>query len=98
MKEKELREAAKCAMCNKLIGHTGLPMFWRVTLERHGVDLNAVRRQDGLTAMLGGRAELAGVMGADEEMTVPLMEPITVTLCETCAMDNVNVFVLAGME
>lgn len=65
MKENQLREVAMCAVCGKPFGHTGLPLFWRVTIERFGVDLNAIRRQDGLAMMMGSSA-LAQVMGADE--------------------------------
>ena len=97
MKEKELRESAQCAVCHKAIGHTGLPLFWRVTIERFGVNLNAVRRQDGLAMMLGSQA-LASVMGANEEMTVSMMEPVKVSVCESCAMGDINIAVLAGME
>jgi hypothetical protein len=66
MKEKELREAATCIICGKPFGHTGLPLFWRVTIQRFGVDMGAVKRQTGLTMMLGGNALLASVMGPDE--------------------------------
>lgn len=86
LKERDLREAAKCSVCGKPLGHTGLPLFWRVTIERYGVDLNAVRRQDGLTMQLGGNSFLAGVMGADEDMATPMMEPKQVTVCENCAL------------
>lgn len=85
MKERELRAAADCAICGKPFGHTGLPMFWRVTIERHGVLLDRMKRQDGLAAMLGGNSLLAQVMGPDEEMTTPLLGPVTVTVCEHCA-------------
>ena len=95
MKEKDLREAAQCANCHKPFGHTGLPLFWRVTVERFGVDLRAIQRQDGLAALLGGNAALAAVMGADEEMARPMMEPVKITLCETCAMEEVCIAVLA---
>jgi hypothetical protein len=97
MKENELRKHATCSICKKGIGHTGLPLFWTVKLERHGVKLNVVRRQDGLTAMLGGNALLAQVMGTDEDMT-QLMESVELTVCETCAVSDVNIMVLAGME
>lgn len=48
MKEKELRKHAICAMCGKKIGHTGLPLFWTVKVERWAVNMGAVRRQGGL--------------------------------------------------
>ena len=97
MKEKELRECATCAVCGNKIGQSGLPMFWRVRLERHGVKLDAVRRQSGLTALLGGSAELAAVMGADEDMTMPMMDPVTLTVCEDCCTKDVCIAQLAEM-
>lgn len=94
MREKELREVAKCIGCGKAFGHTGLPLFWRVTIERYGVDMKAINRQQGLTMMLGGNALLAQVMGADEEMATCLSSQ-KVTLCEECAMKEHNLFVLS---
>lgn len=87
MKEKELREAADCALCRKPFGHTGLPLFWRVTVERLGVNLAAVGRQAAFTDFMHGNAAIALAMGRDEEMTQPMMQPITVTICEACAME-----------
>lgn len=88
MKEKELRENSICCLCNKPIGSSGLPLFWTVKVERHGIKMDVVRRQDGLTAMLGGNAMLAQVMGADENMTETMLGPINLTLCESCAMES----------
>jgi hypothetical protein len=85
VKEKELREHAICSVCHKPIGHAGLPCFWTLKIERHGILMGAVRRQDGLTALLGGSAILSQVMGPDEEMTQPLMDPLELTVCENCA-------------
>lgn len=93
MREKELREVAKCIGCGKAFGHTGLPLFWRVTIERYGVDMKAINRQQGLTMMLGGNALLAQVMGADEMATC--LSSQKVTLCEECAMKEHNLFVLS---
>jgi hypothetical protein len=83
MKEAELRKHAKCTLCNRGIGHVGLPLFWRVTIERFGVDINAAKRLDGLAAMLGSPA-LASVMGPNEDLAQPLMEPAVLTICESC--------------
>ena len=85
MKEKELRKHAICSQCGKPIGHTGLPLFWTLEIDRHGIKLDAVKRQDGLTALLGGHAGIAQVMGTDEEMTEKMMDTKRITLCETCA-------------
>jgi hypothetical protein len=88
MRESELRQHAKCGLCGKSIGHTGLPMFWVVTIERYGLRRDALMRQAGLTMQLGGNAVLAGVMGPDEEMTMDLMDPVKVTVCEFCATER----------
>lgn len=95
MKEAELRACVTCAVCGKKIGETGLPMFWRVRIERHGIDMGAVQRQTGLAMLLGGNGILASAMGADEEMTVPLREPIEFTVCETCCTRETCVAQLA---
>ena len=95
MKEKELRECATCGICGEKIGKSGSPMFWRVRIERHGIDLSAVQRQTGLAMMLGGNGGIAAVMGPDEEMTVPLMDPVTLTVCETCCTKSTCVAALA---
>lgn len=86
MKEKELRKYTLCANCHTDICSSGLPLFWRVKIERFGIDMNAVRRQDGLTAFLGGQSLLAQVVGPDEEMTQDMLKPVTVAICDACAM------------
>jgi hypothetical protein len=88
MKEKELRKCATCALCKKKILESGMPFFYRVRIERHGVKADAVRRQAGLEMMLNGCVALAQVMGPDEDMTMPLMDPITFTVCEDCSTDH----------
>ena len=98
LREKELRAAANCICCRKPIGHTGIPLFWRVTLERHGVNMQAVKRQDGLTAMLGGHAGLAQIMGPDEAMTQVLHGPVTVTVCEGCALESHPIAMMAEKD
>lgn len=86
MKEDELRKHATCSLCSKPIGHTHLPLFWKVTVERFGIDLLALQRQHGLGLMIG--APLAAVMGPDEEMARPMMEPKVLTVCEMCACER----------
>ena len=87
MKEKELRKVANCAMCKKPIGHTGLPLFWRIRIQRYGLKIGALKRQQGLTMMLGGHAELAAVMGPDEDMAEKI-SGVEITLCEKCAIEE----------
>lgn len=97
MKEAELRRYATCSLCGQKIGHTGLPLFWTVTIERFGVDMQAVQRQQGL-AMFLGSAALAMHMGADEQMARRVMEPVTLSVCESCAKDSKCVAALAEIQ
>lgn len=85
MKEKELREHSTCNLCNKKIGEGHIPMFWRIKIERFGLHLKALSRQQGLAMSMGGHAGLAMIMGPDEEMTMPIMDPVILTVCEDCA-------------
>ena len=98
MKEKELRRLATCSLCGQKIGHTGLPLFWVVRVERYGVALRAVERQQALGMFLGGAA-IAMAMGPDEDVAQPVIEPITLSVCETCACeDNRPVAALAELK
>ncbi len=85
MKERDLRKHAVCSACRKKIGHTGLPLFWIIRAERHGIRMDTIKRQAGLTMMLGGNAMIAAAMGPDEEMT-ELVDSADLTLCEDCAL------------
>lgn len=99
MKENELRNHATCANCHKKVLEDGIPLFWRVTIERFGIDINAVRRQQGLTMMLGGNAVIAAAMGPNEDMAMPFMEPTIVTLCEACGSGKtVNICALSDIS
>ena len=94
MKEEELRKSAICGVCEKAFGHTGLPLFWRITIERFGVNLKSIQRQDGLAQMLGSPA-LATVMGPGQDMVKPMMDPVKVTICEDCIMKPTIIAMLA---
>jgi hypothetical protein len=87
VKEAELLQHATCSLCKNKIMHTGLPLFWRVTVEYFGLDLRACERQQGL-AMLIGNAALAQVMGPDDELAKPIGDPVKLTVCEACAREN----------
>lgn len=95
MEEKELRESAKCAACGKPFGHTGLPMFYRVTIERFGLSLDAINRLDGLAMFFGGNAALTSAFSPDEDLAIKIGEPVTITICETCSTENVMIAALA---
>jgi hypothetical protein len=97
LKESELRKHAVCACCRRKIGESGLPLFYLVSIERHGVKMDAVDRQTGLEQILGGCASIAQAMGPDEDMTGVLMERATITVCERCSTENVMVARLAEL-
>lgn len=84
MKEHELRQHATCSLCQHKIGG-GLPLFYRLTIERFGINLDAVRRQSGLAVAMG-HAVLAQVMGPDEDMAQPVMDKLTLVVCEDCSI------------
>lgn len=90
LKEAELRQLARCASCDKLIGETGSPFFFKVTLEAHLLNTAAVQRQIRLLSMLGGSARLAAAMGADEDMTITTCPFQTVMICQSCAFGEVS--------
>lgn len=95
MRERELRNYADCSMCGRKIGATGIPLFSRVTIERFGIDVMAVHRQQGIGMMLGAR--LAMHMGADEVMAKRLAEPVVLSICESCALLETMVHQLAEL-
>lgn len=98
MKRNELQ---KCAVCGKGVIHTGLPLFWKLSIERFGVDIGAVQRRHGLETFFGGGgagAAMAGIMGADEDIAVSLGDKKTLLVCEDCAMKDTMVAALAEME
>ncbi len=87
LKERELREFAKCAACGKQVGHTGFPRIWRVTIEQYVIDLAAVSRQSGLAMLLGGSGILAAAMGPDADMATRIGDATVFAVCEHCAIN-----------
>lgn len=97
MKERELRRHAICSLCREKILAGGLPLFWTVKLERYGVRLDAVHRQAGLAAFLGG-AFLAQSMGPDEDMAERLVDSPVLTVCERCSIQEMGMLVHHALE
>ena len=92
MKEKELREASVCGMCGNKIGAAGVPLFYRVKIQRFALNLSALQRQQGLGMMVG--AQLAQVLGPNEELAEPLMDALEFTICEACCTEPTCVAML----
>lgn len=101
-------EFTKCKGCGKGVAHTGLPIFWRVKIERMGIDGNAVRQTDAMERYFGGHA--GGSMGQsalavsrvfqDPIIAKPIdgIEPVTALLCETCSTKPLPLALLAEVE
>ena len=87
MREEKLREIAECQFCGKPFGHCNSPMFYRVKVERFCVKVGALQRQQGLAMMLGGNAQLASIMGPDEDMTENVGSS-EFTVCDECALEK----------
>lgn len=77
-----------CAFCGKGVMHTGLPLFWRVCIERMGVDLVAAQRQHGMEVFFGGNVGIADVFNDGAPIANPLQDSEkTILICERCAME-----------
>lgn len=84
MKQKDF---TPCKKCGKGVMHTGIPLFYRITVEQMGVDGNAVRKAHGLEMMLGRAAPLGQVLGLNEDIGIPIGDPSKGLLCMTCSQD-----------
>ncbi|HYF16306.1 MAG TPA: hypothetical protein VEA40_00455 [Ramlibacter sp.] len=80
-----------CCCCGKGVAHTGVPLFWRVRIERMGIERGAVQQQHGLEQFFGGghgAVALADVF-AGGPLARPLQDSATeVLVCETCAVSS----------
>jgi len=84
--EKELRELCTCMICKEKIGRKPLPCFWKVRMERHFLDMNAVNRLQGLSMFMGS-AQLASVMGPDEPLSKGMGLNVGM-ICDECIMER----------
>ncbi len=60
MKHKDFKP---CHLCKKGVMHVGHPLFLRISVDRLGIDANAVQRAHGMELLMGGNARIANVMG-----------------------------------
>lgn len=94
LKEAELRTLTTCAVCDRKLGKTNLPILWKVSIERHILNAPAVSRQNALGLFLGSGA-LASVMGSNEDMTSVLSEKVTVMVCDECSCGPIDIAAIA---
>lgn len=85
MTELRAEELTRCRACGEGLA-AEIPIFYRVTLEQHAVDLAAVQRLGGLVALMGGNQQLAAVFSPDRHYTQQMWSN-TILLCQACAME-----------
>ena len=86
-----------CLKCGKVMLGSGLPVFYRVTVEHCGIDKAVIDRHVGLAMTLGGGADglaLASVMGPGEKPVVVLGSG-AVNICGPCSLSWVDFLELA---
>ena len=88
MKERELRKIAKCGICGKKIGESGLPFFFRLKVEQFVIDTDAFKRQVSLGKMTS--PAVAMVMGKDDDLAVSV-DVKEMTVCANCATENIAI-------
>lgn len=94
VKQRGLR---KCAMCGLGVMHCGLPIFFRLKIQRYGIDMRAVQAQHGLEQMIGN-AVIASVLGTDADLAKPINDEQDLFICETCSQKPVMLVELALRE
>lgn len=89
----KLEDFKKCAICGKGVLHNRIPLFYRVKIQRFGIDMRAVKEQSVLEMMIGG--PLAQVMGPNRDFTDPITKEIEVFICESCSSEATCIALLA---
>lgn len=77
----KLSEMKPCAKCGGKIA----PIIYRVTVERHFVNVQAVNTTLGLTQMFNGNLALAEVMTSQPDAT-QLVDTNTALFCQDCGI------------
>jgi hypothetical protein len=74
-----------CANCGKGVMHSGLPLAWKLKVERVGINAQAIQREHGLEMMMGGNVALARVFSPERDFGT-LLSSKSLILCEPCVM------------
>jgi hypothetical protein len=83
-----------CRLCGKGVAHTGLPLFWRVRIERMGIDHTAVVQTDAMERHFMGNVAIARAF-QDPEIAKPIGDAVQVLVCEDCALKPTLLAILA---
>ena len=87
MNEAELSNHLTCNNCGMLVTACGLPLFWKLTVERHGINAEKLRSSVSMSNIVGNYG-IAKAMGlTPDDVTQPMMDAKVVTLCDSCAID-----------
>jgi hypothetical protein len=76
----------KCDLCGEGLARA-VPVFFRVSIERMGIDVGAVRAIMGLATILGSQ-RLASVMAPDNEVAKPIGDPDELVICHQCGIER----------
>lgn len=90
MKAEELKP---CAFCGKGMMHSGVPLFYRLTVEHMGIDVREVQRASGMEQFMGNNVALARVFH-DPEIAKRVGDQHTALVCQSCALEP---HMLAGL-
>lgn len=90
MKASELKP---CTSCGKGMMHDDNPIFYKITMETMGIDIQAVREIHGLEMMLGKAAPLASVLGTNPDIAMEL-DTTEHLICLKCLLKSTDLSVL----
>jgi hypothetical protein len=90
-------ELRPCALCGKGLTHTGLPLVWRVRVERIGLSATAVRQAAGMELLVGDPAIAHALSPVRDFAAVRVLET-TLMICEPCALHEKVAFVAMEMD
>ena len=79
-------EIKPCSLCGKGVMHTGLPLFYRIKVERMGIDMREVQKLSGMEKFMDGQVALARVF-YDPDIAQPLSDAAQSLICEKCAVE-----------
>jgi hypothetical protein len=87
----KVKDIKPCFICKKGIGHAGMPIFFKITMQRYGLNARTVQQTLGLESFFGGvqdGAVLANVMGADPDIADKLEEEVSGLICFSCSTEK----------
>jgi len=90
-----------CAGCGRGVMHTGLPLFWKVRIERWGVNARQVQQRHGMETFFGGGpggVALADVFSSGAIAEVLPGTEVDVLVCEACSTKPKILAALADSE